>query len=139
MLHITIFKSISTYMAVAGLRPQHWNGSARVSNASQSTMGASDCSSMIDGFVDNGDSLGKFLMSQQKQNLLCMVQFATNLMQALNNINKQSFQAFKLRVGLNSGSVIAGVIGAQRPFYDIWGDTVNVSDDNQWPGFILQQ
>lgn len=117
-------------MAVAGLRPQHWNANPRVSNASQSTMGASDCASMIDGYLDTGpcgDSLGKFLMSQQKQNLLCMVQFAMNLMQALNNINKQSFQAFKLRVGLNSGSVIAGVIGAQRPFYDIWGDTVNVS------------
>lgn len=66
-------------------------------------------------------------MSQQKLNLICMVQFATSLMSALNGINKQSFQGFKLRVGVNSGSVIAGIIGAQRPFYDIWGDCVNVS------------
>ena len=29
--------------------------------------------------------------------------------------------------GLNNGPVIAGVIGAQKPQYDIWGDTVNVA------------
>ena len=29
--------------------------------------------------------------------------------------------------GLNHGPVIAGVIGAQKPQYDIWGDTVNIS------------
>lgn len=63
----------------------------------------------------------------EKLNLVCMIQFATSLMSALNGINKQSFQGFKLRVGVNSGSVIAGIIGAQRPFYDIWGDCVNVS------------
>lgn len=67
------------------------------------------------------------MLSQQKLNLICMIQFATSLMSTLNGINKQSFQVFKLRVGVNTGSVIAGVIGAQRPFYDIWGDCVNVS------------
>lgn len=69
----------------------------------------------------------KLVMSQQKLNLICMIQFATSLMTALNGINKQSFQVFKLRVGVNTGQIIAGVIGAQRPFYDIWGDCVNVS------------
>lgn len=29
--------------------------------------------------------------------------------------------------GINHGSVMAGVIGARKPQYDIWGDTVNVS------------
>ena len=30
-------------------------------------------------------------------------------------------------LGLNHGPVIAGVIGAEKPQYDIWGDTVNVT------------
>lgn len=28
---------------------------------------------------------------------------------------------------MNHGPVIAGVIGAQKPQYDIWGNTVNVA------------
>jgi len=30
-------------------------------------------------------------------------------------------------LGLNHGPAIAGVIGARKPQYDIWGDTVNVA------------
>lgn len=30
-------------------------------------------------------------------------------------------------LGLNMGPVVAGVIGARKPQYDIWGNTVNVA------------
>ena len=30
-------------------------------------------------------------------------------------------------IGLNSGPIVAGVIGAVKPLYDIWGNTVNVA------------
>lgn len=45
----------------------------------------------------------------------------------LDSINRESFQRFRLRIGLNHGPVIAGVIGAQKPQYDIWSNTVNVA------------
>lgn len=48
-------------------------------------------------------------------------------MTILEQINRDSFQRFKLRIGLNHGPVIAGVVGAQKPQYDIWGNTVNVA------------
>lgn len=35
--------------------------------------------------------------------------------------------AIDVRIGIHSGDVIAGVIGIDKPFYDIWGDTVNVA------------
>nr|XP_056718953.1 adenylate cyclase type 2 isoform X2 [Euleptes europaea] len=56
-----------------------------------------------------------------------LVEFAFALGAKLDVINKHSFNDFKLRVGINHGPVIAGVIGAQKPQYDIWGNTVNVA------------
>lgn len=31
------------------------------------------------------------------------------------------------RVGINTGPLVAGVIGSDKPVYDVWGDTVNVA------------
>ncbi|XP_026149096.1 adenylate cyclase type 7 isoform X2 [Mastacembelus armatus] len=56
-----------------------------------------------------------------------MVEFAIALMGKLDGINRHSFNSFRLRVGINHGPVIAGVIGARKPQYDIWGNIVNVA------------
>ncbi|XP_063978331.1 adenylate cyclase type 2 isoform X2 [Diachasmimorpha longicaudata] len=69
----------------------------------------------------------KDLMKQQEHNVIVLVEFAIALMTILDQINRESFQRFKLRMGLNHGPVIAGVVGAQKPQYDIWGNTVNVA------------
>jgi class 3 adenylate cyclase len=34
---------------------------------------------------------------------------------------------FDIRVGINSGPVVAGVVGTKKFAYDIWGDTVNIA------------
>lgn len=36
-------------------------------------------------------------------------------------------QPFRLRIGMNTGEVIAGVIGKKKFIYDLWGDAVNVA------------
>ncbi|XP_050091677.1 adenylate cyclase type 2 isoform X2 [Anopheles aquasalis] len=63
----------------------------------------------------------------EEHNVVVLVEFAIALMTALDQINRESFQRFRLRIGLNHGPVIAGVIGAQKPQYDIWSNTVNVA------------
>ena len=35
--------------------------------------------------------------------------------------------SFDIRIGINTGPVVAGVVGSKKFSYDIWGDTVNVA------------
>ncbi|XP_074041130.1 adenylate cyclase 3 [Leptinotarsa decemlineata] len=59
--------------------------------------------------------------------LAILVDFALELKKALQSINEQSFNHFVLKLGINHGPITAGVIGARKPHYDIWGNTVNVA------------
>jgi class 3 adenylate cyclase len=40
---------------------------------------------------------------------------------------KEKRQIWELRIGINSGSVVGGVVGSKKFAFDIWGDTVNVA------------
>ncbi|XP_036131866.1 adenylate cyclase type 7 isoform X1 [Molossus molossus] len=66
-------------------------------------------------------------LERQHAHIGIMVEFSMALMNKLDGINRHSFNSFRLRVGINHGPVIAGVIGARKPQYDIWGNTVNVA------------
>uniref|UniRef100_G3T4S0 Adenylate cyclase type 7 n=1 Tax=Loxodonta africana TaxID=9785 RepID=G3T4S0_LOXAF len=66
-------------------------------------------------------------LERQHAQIGIMVEFSLALMSKLDGINRHSFNSFRLRVGINHGPVIAGVIGARKPQYDIWGNTVNVA------------
>lgn len=34
---------------------------------------------------------------------------------------------FRIRIGIHSGSVVAGIVGVKKFAYDIWGDAVNTA------------
>ncbi|XP_026732107.1 adenylate cyclase type 2-like [Trichoplusia ni] len=62
--------------------------------------------------------------------VLTMVEFAAAMMMQLQTFNRGSFQSFEglnLRIGISNGEVAAGVVGSQKPLYDIWGHAVNMA------------
>ncbi|KAI6176422.1 Adenylyl cyclase V [Aphelenchoides bicaudatus] len=59
--------------------------------------------------------------------VVAVTNFAIDLLEKIQHINEHSFNNFNLRIGINVGPVVAGVIGTEKPHYDIWGNTVNVA------------
>ena len=47
--------------------------------------------------------------------------------EASKKINGATHTHFDIRIGINTGPVVAGVVGSKKFSYDIWGDTVNVA------------
>ncbi|KAF7640270.1 hypothetical protein Mgra_00000098 [Meloidogyne graminicola] len=71
--------------------------------------------------------------------VVAVANFALALFSQLEEFNAHSFGNFNLRIGINVGPVVAGVIGTEKPHYDIWGNSVNVAsrmDSSGIPGHI---
>jgi class 3 adenylate cyclase len=56
-----------------------------------------------------------------------MARMAQSMLDVLTAYSKKSGGELTIRVGLHSGSVVAGVIGTKKFIYDLWGDTVNTA------------
>jgi class 3 adenylate cyclase len=63
----------------------------------------------------------------QKDHADQLLEFAKEMLEILREHNLRTGRKLSLRIGLNTGPVVAGVIGSRKYTYDIWGDTVNVA------------
>lgn len=63
----------------------------------------------------------------EKDHAIKMVDLAIAMQHSFEEFRRKNDLDLKLRIGVHSGAVMAGVIGKQKFAYDLWGDTVNVA------------
>ncbi|WP_442927767.1 adenylate/guanylate cyclase domain-containing protein [Microcoleus sp. A003_D6] len=56
-----------------------------------------------------------------------IAEMALDMLAAIDELNVKLDAKFDLRIGINSGPVVAGVIGTKKFIYDLWGNAVNTA------------
>lgn len=56
-----------------------------------------------------------------------VVEMAIAMRQEIKKFSRETNKPLRLRIGINTGAVVAGVIGLKKFSYDLWGDAVNVA------------
>lgn len=62
-----------------------------------------------------------------EEHALRIAKLAQDMITAIKKISHEKGFEINLRIGIDYGAAVAGVIGQSKPFYDVWGDVVNTA------------
>jgi class 3 adenylate cyclase len=68
------------------------------------------------------------------------IDFSLDMQSIIRRFNHERDFQLNIRIGINSGDVVAGIVGRNKFIYDVWGDTINVANALRTtcpPGAIL--
>jgi class 3 adenylate cyclase/sensor domain CHASE-containing protein len=67
------------------------------------------------------------LPEKRQDHAEAVARMALEMLSVLQDISQSRGQSLQVRIGINTGPVVAGVIGTKKFLYDLWGDTVNTA------------
>ncbi|MEH1831115.1 MAG: adenylate/guanylate cyclase domain-containing protein [Nostoc sp.] len=76
------------------------------------------------------------LPTRRPDHAQAIAQMALHMQTAIALFNTENNQNFNIRIGIHSGSVVAGVIDLNNFTYDLWGDTVNIASCMESQGLV---
>jgi len=65
---------------------------------------------------------------KDKANPIMVVLAGLEMMDYMRKLKEEEIKLWNIKIGIDTGSVIAGVVGQKKLSYDIWGDTVNTAN-----------
>lgn len=76
------------------------------------------------------------LPTPRPDHAVAIAEMALDMQQAIARFNALRSEPFSIRIGINTGPVVAGVIGTHKFTYDLWGDTVNIASRMESQGIV---